>query len=459
MMIISKIPPFYRIILISIFIYSCKKDDLSENITYDQNSESLEEYVYNVNDLSDYIYDQSKLHRFDILISQENLNLIDNDPTAEQYVDASFIFEDKIVKDVGLRYKGSIGAFVGCLSGPNWSNPSGYKTCPKLSMKIKINYKNDKKFYDLKKLQFHSQNLDPTKMRERLGYYMFRNFGIPAPRSNHAVIYINGEFSGLYANTEQIDGPFTNKNFINKNGNLYKEVWPVNDQGQSNSIDYFISGLRTNEEISDVSRIKKFSDELADKDYSNSWNVVQNYIDKDIFLKTLVVDRRIANDDGFLHFYLSENGQYENHNFYWYEDPITNNFQIIPWDLDNAFENLIIDSNPVTPIKDKWYEISNNCSGFSYGIFNLMQKSAACDKIIGSFKDFTESYYQIDSIFTETLYNTQKINMLIDSWSNQIRSSVIDAHKKHENHEPSEQVWLSSLNNFKNLIDLSLKTN
>jgi len=459
MMIISKIPPFYTIILISIFIYSCKKDDLSENITYDQNSESLEEYVYNVNDLSDYIYDQSKLHRFDILISQENLNLIDNDPTAEQYVDASFIFEDKIVKDVGLRYKGSIGAFVGCLSGPNWSNPSGYKTCPKLSMKIKINYKNDKKFYDLKKLQFHSQNLDPTKMRERLGYYMFRNFGIPAPRSNHAVIYINGEFSGLYANTEQIDGPFTNKNFINKNGNLYKEVWPVNDQGQSNSIDYFISGLRTNEEISDVSRIKKFSDELADKDYSNSWNVVQNYIDKDIFLKTLVVDRRIANDDGFLHFYLSENGQYENHNFYWYEDPITNNFQIIPWDLDNAFENLIIDSNPVTPIKDKWYEISNNCSGFSYGIFNLMQKSAACDKIIGSFKDFTESYYQIDSIFTETLYNTQKINMLIDSWSNQIRSSVIDAHKKHENHEPSEQVWLSSLNNFKNLIDLSLKTN
>ena len=459
MMIISKIPPFYTIILISIFIYSCKKDNLSENIIYDQNTESLEEYVYNVNDLSDYIYDQSKLHRFDILISQENLNLIDNDPTAEQYVDASFIFEDKIVKDVGVRYKGSIGAFVGCLPGPNWSNPSGYKTCPKLSMKIKINYKNDKKFYDLKKLQFHSQNLDPTKMRERLGYYMFRNFGIPAPRSNHAVIFINGEFSGLYANTEQIDGPFTNKNFINKNGNLYKEVWPVNDQGQSNSIDYFISGLRTNEEILDVSRIKKFSDELADKDYSNSWNVVQNYIDKDIFLKTLVVDRRIANDDGFLHFYLSENGQYENHNFYWYEDPITNNFQIIPWDLDNAFENLVIDSNPVTPIKDKWYEISNNCSGFSYGIFNLMQKSAACDKIIGSFKNFTESYYQIDSIFTETLYNTQKINMLIDSWSNQIRSSVIDAHKKYENNEPSEQVWLSSLNNFKNLIDLSLKTN
>ena len=48
-------------------------------------------------------------------------------------------------------------------------------------------------------------------MRERLGYYMFRNFGIAAPRSNHVLIYINGEFNGVFANTEQIDGPFTYK--------------------------------------------------------------------------------------------------------------------------------------------------------------------------------------------------------------------------------------------------------
>ena len=201
------------------------------------------------------------------------------------------------------------------------------------------------------------------------------------------------------------------------------------------------------------------SEELAEIDYSDSWSVVQNYINKDIFLKTLVVDRRIANDDGFLHFYLTENGNYENHNFYWYEDPINNNFQLIPWDLDNAFENLVVDSNPVTPIKDNWYEISNNCLGFNYGMFNLMQKSAACDKIIGSFKEFVDSYYQIDSVFTNTLFNTQKINTLLDAWSDQIRSSVIDANEKYKDKEPAEQVWLSSLNNFKNLIDLSLQNN
>ena len=27
------------------------------------------------------------------------------------------------------------------------------------------------------------------------------------PRSNHALVYVNGEFTGLFANTENIDGP------------------------------------------------------------------------------------------------------------------------------------------------------------------------------------------------------------------------------------------------------------
>ena len=88
-----------------------------------------------------------------------------------------------------------------------------------------------------------------------------------------------------------------------------------------------------------------------------------------------------------------------------------------------------------------------------------MQKSAACDKIIGAFKEFLDSYRQIDSIFTETLFNTQKINTLLDVWADQIRSAVIDANEKYGNKEPSEQEWLSSVNNFKNLIDLSLQNN
>ena len=438
---------------------SCKKENIQ--IISDQEElnniiSSFEEYIYENDHLSDYIYDQNKLHRFDLFLTQKNLDEINNNPAAENYVEGSLVFEGKVIKNVGIRYKGSIGAWVGCLSNEDWTNPSGYKTCPKLSMKIKINWQGDNKFYGMKKLQFHSQNLDKSKMHERLGYYMFRNFGITAPRSNHALLYINGEFNGVFANTENVDGPFTNKHFINRDGNLYKEVWPIKSSGENREENYFIDGLKTNEEISDVTKIKRFSDQLGSVNKSDANEIVEDWIDKDLFLKTILVDRRIANDDGFMHFYHEGGLNYENHNYYWYENPNDDKLQLIPWDLDNSFENLISNLNPVTPIKDKWYETTNNCNGFRYGSFNLLQKSAACDKIIGSFSSYRKDYDSLDIIFQNQLFNMSNINTLLDSWYNQIKNAVEEAHSIHGDKEPSIQEWNDNINYLKYSIDQSL---
>ncbi len=62
--------------------------------------------------------------------------------------------------------------------------------------------------------------------------------------------------------------------------------------------------------------------------------------------------RAIRHDDGFLHWYCSEDGC-ASHNFYWYEEPNNKKVNLIPWDLDNAFENIIKNANPVTPIADE----------------------------------------------------------------------------------------------------------
>ena len=178
-------------------------------------------------------------------------------------------------------------------------------------------------------------------------------------------------------------------------------------------------------------------------------------MDKESFLKMLVVDRRIAHDDGFLHFY-SNGENFENHNYYLYEDPIENKLQLIPWDLDNAFENILFDRNPVTPVKDKWFETTNNCQGFTHGAFNLVQKSAACDKIIGSFGQFLEEYNELDIVFRNNLFNSPNIDALLDSWSNQIRDAVIEAHNTHGSQEPSFEQWTASLGTLKSEISQSL---
>jgi len=115
---------------------------------------------------SDYIFDQTTLHTFELTIPQPALEKLDADPAAEEYVEASLTFNGETVSPIGVRYKGSIGAFVDCLSGRTWWEPSGHKTCTKLSMKAKLNWTEpDNTFYGLKKLQFHSQNLDDTQMR------------------------------------------------------------------------------------------------------------------------------------------------------------------------------------------------------------------------------------------------------------------------------------------------------
>ena len=134
-------------------------------------------------------------------------------------------FEGETI-EVGLRYKGSIGAFVGCVDGPNLFDPSGAKSCTKLSMKVKINWNDgDDEFFGVRKLQLHSMNLDPSQLRERVGYHLLREMGVAAPRSTHARVVVNGEFVGLLR-SPRTSMAASLANFNDGTGNLYKRSGP-----------------------------------------------------------------------------------------------------------------------------------------------------------------------------------------------------------------------------------------
>jgi hypothetical protein len=92
-------------------------------------------------------------------------------------------------------------------------------------------------------------------MHERLGYWMFREMGVPAPRSTHARVMIDGDYVGLFAVTEQIDGRLTRENFDDGTRNLHKEVWPFDASGNLRGADEFIDGLKTNEEEDPTAQI------------------------------------------------------------------------------------------------------------------------------------------------------------------------------------------------------------
>ena len=448
----------YYLVIVGLFLIGCREDENSgintpqDNLVDPEPVNGDENYL---NKNSDYIFDQTKLHSFDLTISEENLFRINSDPAAEEYVEGSLTFEGERIAPVGIRYKGSVGAFVNCLSGSNFLEPEGFKICTKLSMKIKINWNgSDQKFYGLKKLQFHSMNLDPTQMRDRMAYHLFAEMGIPSPRAVHARLNINGEFVGLFILIEQIDNRFAKYHFDDGDGNIYKEIWPIDDNGQVSSDAVFQNGLKTNEDDpQDFNLIRAFGSEISSSTESNRKEIVEKWMNVDEIISYAVVDRTIRADDGPFHWYCG-GGSCSNHNFYWYEDPIKEKFHLIPWDFDNSFENIITNTNPVTPIKDGWGEISNDCNPFPFGGFFLSQKSAACDKLTAAWVAFDELYDAKRNEFINGPFSKTNTDALLNIWSAQVASATETASISHDD-AISVADWQSAMNELRDQLDFA----
>ncbi len=402
---------------------------------------------------SDYIFDQDRLPTFQLEIQGTALAEINGDPAAEEYVEGMLIFEGDTISPVGVRYKGSIGAFVGCLTGLDWANPSGTKTCTKLSMKIKINWEGrEEKFYGLKKVQLHSQNNDDSQMHERLGYWLFRQMGVPGPRCVHARLMINGEYNGLFALTENVDGRFTRYNFDDGEGNLYKEIWPLQMNGQAHSEQTYLNHLKTNEDENPTAeQIKNFAVAVANASNGDLQSVIASHMNIYEALAYAVVDRTIRHDDGPFHWYCG-GGNCSPHNFYWYEEPTAGTMHLIPWDLDHAFINIITDTNPVTPIADAWGETSNNCNPFGYGAFNFSQWSAACDRLTGGWASFEDEYQDLKTQFLEGPFSEASVNAQLDAWELQIREATEEARELHSDAVSVSQ-WESAMSTLEERIE------
>jgi hypothetical protein len=252
---------------------------------------------------------------------------------------------------------------------------------------------------------------------------------VPAPRSVHARLLINGEYSGLYGLTEEIDNRFTDYSFKEGAGNIYKEVWPTKPNGEAQIASAYISALKTNEEKPNYSFINEFGETIANSNTSEMKSVIKKYMDINKIISYCVVDRIIRHDDGPFHWYCSSNtASCYNHNYFWFEDQKNKKMHIIPWDMDGIFEHVIRNSNPVTPILDNWGEKSGNCEPIGSG---FKQRSAGCDKLTAAWVSFDEEFKTIKSNFQQNILSDAKTINQIDIWAKQIEPLIIEADNFH----------------------------
>lgn len=125
---------------------------------------------------------------------------------------ASVEIDGQKLEGVGVRYKGN----------SSYKNPSA-KGSTKLPFNLKSNHTNkDLRFpggYETLKLSNVFQ--DPSFVREVLSYEIARKY-MPAPLCNFAKLYVNGEYIGLYNNTQSVDDRFLEDAFGTTKGSFFK---------------------------------------------------------------------------------------------------------------------------------------------------------------------------------------------------------------------------------------------
>ncbi len=334
---------------------------------------------------ADDLFDPTVVHRWELTVSDADWAALNVDPRTEMYVPADVRWGEHTIAGVGLRYKGGVGSLTLCF------DRQGNRVCPKLSMKIKFDeYIGGMRFAGLKRINFHAMMRDPSHMKDRIGYGLFRAMGVPAPRAAHARLFVNGDDLGLFALVEEIDGEFVEDHFRARDGsgegNLYKEVWPMFGVEQP-----YVNALETNEETGNVTQMVRFAGALQAADAGTFRATLETWMDVPTLVSYLAVDRLIDNWDGIVGWYCNPQGQCGNHNYFWYEEVGRDRMWLIPWDLDNTMQ-------VPSPIRTNYgmpdWDASPNDCALRQIFLGFYGRPPACDHVIGLMAQVLWSDYE-----------------------------------------------------------------
>lgn len=259
------------------------------------------------------------LPRIDITISEDTLQWIYDNVESHKEFKALFVYAAggiiDTVPEVGFRLRG---------------NTSRYSQ--KKSFKVSFNtFSPGRKFYGIEKMNLNGEHNDPSIIRSHLTWNILRQMKVPASRSNHVDVYINGRYYGLYINVEHIDEEFIESRFGNNLGNLYKCLNPANlTYLGSNPDDYKNNNyeLRTNLEQDDYSDLIGFISTLNNSTSAEFPADIEPIFNVNGFLRYLAVEVFTGHWDAY---------SWNANNYYLFNNVFTGKFEFIPYDVDNTF--------------------------------------------------------------------------------------------------------------------------
>ena len=316
---------------------------------------------------------------------------------AFDYVHADLEWEGRPLKNVAVRYKGN-GTYMQS------------RDSLKRSLKIDLNkYVKGQKLAGVTKLNLHNNVSDASWMNEVLSHRLFRDAGVPAPRTAYARVYVtvSGQYErkyfGLYSVVEDIDKQFTAERFGTDQGAVFKPVTPAlfTDLGPAwpkYQQTYDPKTELSREQTQRIIELCRLVSQATDTEFAAR---IADFLDLEEFARFMAVTVWLANLDSLL-----GPGQ----NFYVYLEARTQRFQFLPWDLDHSFGQF-----PMIGTQEQRENLS---------LLHPWQGDRRFLERVYKLEAFQKLYRARLEAFSQTIFQPERFHRQVDELARAIRPAV-----------------------------------
>lgn len=225
-----------------------------------------------------------------------------------EYVRCTVVEEGgKTYEQVGIHLKGAAGSF------------RGIDDRPALTLKFD-KFNKDQEFHDLEKLHLNNSVQDPSYLNELVCSELFLAAGVPAARTTHARVWLNGRDLGFYVLKEGFNRQFLKRHFPDPDGNLYEGGFVQDLDGNVQ--------LESGKGPADRSDVKAVVTACREGDPAKRWAAVEKLVDIDHFLSFAAMELMTCHWDGYCN---------NRNNYRFYFEPKSGKLHFFPHGMDQMF--------------------------------------------------------------------------------------------------------------------------
>jgi spore coat protein CotH len=265
------------------------------------------------------LFDDSVLHTLQIAMHSRDWDRLRSSYLENDYYPADLTWNGLRVTNVGVRSRGRFSR-------------SGVK--PGLEIDF-ARYNTRGQFLGLPALVLDNLIPDKSMIRDHVAMAFLRRFGVPASREAFAMVFVNGQYVGLYAMVEEVDSVFAQRTLGDANGALFEYRWlrPYYGEYLGDELDLyrplFEPRAREHDSVFDLyDPIRELFRAINDPAESFR-DAVGMRLDLAATLRLVAADVLLAEADGIVSFAGMNN-------FYLHRHSTTQRHQFLPWDKDYA---------------------------------------------------------------------------------------------------------------------------